>query len=91
MSLRVVKVKFSKRKNDSVVFSLWKILVCVETPYVFFRIYILLIGRRVSVIAIIAASPQSSSTLILGPPVVPWVSCRYLDVIIWIYVCQKDF
>ena len=34
-----------------------------------------LIGRRVSLIAKIAASPsQSSSTLIYGSPVVPWMS-----------------
>ena len=38
----------------------------------------------------IAASPQASSTLIFGVPVVSWVSCRYLDVIIWIDVCQDD-
>ena len=44
-----------------------------------------------SVIAKIAASPKSSSTLIVGSPVVPWVSCRYLDVSILIYVCEEDF
>ena len=44
-----------------------------------------------SVIAKIAASPKSSSTLIVGWPVVPWVSCRYLDVSISIYVSQEDF
>ena len=36
----------------------------------------------------IAESPQASSTLIFGLPVVSWVSRRYLGVIIWIYVCQ---
>ena len=38
----------------------------------------------------IAESPQASSTLIFGLPVVSWVSLRYLGVIIWIYVCQDD-
>ena len=73
-------------------FSLWKILVCAKTPYIFFKIYIKLIGRRVSLIAKIAASPsQSSSTLIFGSPVVPWMSWRYLDVTIWTYLFQGDF
>ena len=68
-------------------FSSWKILVSAKTPYIFFKIYIKLIGRRVSLIAKIAASPsQSSSTLIFGFPVVPWVSCCHLDVTIWTYL-----
>ena len=37
-----------------------------------------------------AASPQASSTLIFEFPVVSWVSCCYLGVIILIYVCQDD-
>ena len=58
----------------------------------FFKIYIKLIGRRVSLITKIAASPsQSSSTLIFGSPVVPWMSWRYLDVTIWTYLFQGDF
>ena len=38
----------------------------------------------------IAESPLASSTLIFEPPVVSWVSHRYLGIIIWIYVCQDD-
>ena len=73
-------------------FSSWKILVSAKTPYIFLKIYIKLIGWGVSLIAKIAASPsQSSSTLIFGFPVVPWVSCCHLDVTIWTYLFQGDF
>ena len=37
---------------------------------------------------VIAASPQASSTLIFVCPVVPWVSCRYVVVRIFIFVCR---
>ena len=66
---RVVKVNF-KKKMIPWSFSLWKILVCVETPYIFLK-FKSNIGRHLSVIAKIAASPQSSSTLIFGFLVVP--------------------
>ena len=73
----MVKVKFSKTKMIPWPFPLWKILVCVETAYIFLLNLHQMIGRRVSVIAKMVASPQSSSTLIFGPTVVPWVSCRF--------------
>lgn len=38
-----------------------------------------------------AASPQASSTQIFWLPVVPCVSCCYLGITIWIYVCQGTF
>ena len=44
-----------------------------------------------SVVAKIVGSPQSSSTLNFGSPVVPWVSCCYLDVIIWFMFVRKTF
>ena len=39
-------------------------------------------------ISLIAASPQASSILIYLCPVVPWVSCRYVVVRIFIFVCR---
>jgi len=38
-------------------------------------------------LALIAATPQASSTQIFGSPEVPWVSCRCIGITIWIYVC----